>query len=167
MERRPARRRRGGLRRRPGVRPLTAALLRRRGIATVAEARQFLDPRLEDLSDPWSLPGMDGAVDRVAQVVRAGDRITVHGDCDVDGISATAILLRGLRTLGADPLWYLPHRFHDGYGLGPRPVEMFAEREVALVIAADCGIAAREAVAHAEALRMDVIILDHHRKDGF
>src|SRR5437879_5647100 len=98
-----------------GVRPLTAALLRRRGIATVREARRFLDPRLDDLSDPRSLPGMAEAVDRAAEAIRAGSRIAVHGDYDVDGISATAILLRALRALGADPLWHLPHRFRDGY----------------------------------------------------
>ena len=123
-----------------GVRPLIAALLRRRGISTVAEARRFLDPRLEDLADPRSLPGMDRAVERVAQALRAGSRIAVHGDYDVDGVSATAILLRGLRALGAEPLWHLPHRFHDGYGLGSRAVETFGAHGAALLIAADCGI---------------------------
>ncbi len=145
-----------------GVRPLTAALLRRRGLSTVEEARRFLTPCLEDLASPRSLPGMDRAVERVAQAVQAGGRVAVHGDYDVDGISATAILVRGLRGLGAEPLWYLPHRFHDGYGLGTRAVEMFGARGATLVIAADCGITAHEAVARARALRMDAVILDHH-----
>ncbi|TMI80402.1 MAG: single-stranded-DNA-specific exonuclease RecJ [Bacillati bacterium ANGP1] len=146
-----------------GVRPLTAALLRRRGISTVAEARRFLDPRLEDLADPRSLPGMDRAVECVAQALRAGSRIAVHGDYDVDGVSATAILLRGLRALGAEPLWHLPHRFHDGYGLGSRAVETFGAHGAALLIAADCGITAQDAVARARALGLDVVILDHHQ----
>ena len=106
-----------------GVHPLTAALLRRRGVASADAAHRFLHPTLDELSDPGGLPGMVDAVACVAQALAAGRRIAIHGDYDVDGISATAILLRGLRALGADPLWYLPHRFHDGYGLGVRAVE--------------------------------------------
>ena len=106
-----------------GIYPLTAALLRRRGVASAEAAHRFLHPTLDDLSDPGGLSGMDDAVACVARALEAGRRIAIHGDYDVDGISATAILLRGLRALGADPLWYLPHRFHDGYGLGVRAVE--------------------------------------------
>src|SRR5205807_3362337 len=109
-----------------GVHPLTAALLRRRGVASADAAHRFLHPTLDELSDPGGLPGMVDAVACVAQALAAGRRIAIHGDYDVDGISATAILLRGLRALGADPLWYLPHRFHDGYGLGIRAVETLA-----------------------------------------
>ena len=109
-----------------GVHVLTAALLRHRGIRTADEAARFLYPRLQDLTDPSALDGMDQAIERVALALTAGQRIAIHGDYDVDGISATAILLRGLRALGADPRWYLPHRFHDGYGLGRRAVEALA-----------------------------------------
>jgi len=142
--------------------PLTAALLRRRGVASAEAAHRFLHPTLDDLSDPGGLSGMDDAVACVAQALAAGRRIAIHGDYDVDGISATAILLRGLRALGADPLWYLPHRFHDGYGLGVRAVETLAARGADLLITADCGITAGDSVARSRALGCEVVILDHH-----
>jgi len=145
-----------------GVHPLTAALLRRRGVASADAAHRFLHPTLDELSDPGGLPGMVDAVACVAQALAAGRRIAIHGDYDVDGISATAILLRGLRALGADPLWYLPHRFHDGYGLGIRAVETLAARGAELLITADCGITAGAAVARARALGCAVVVLDHH-----
>ena len=145
-----------------GVHPLTARLLRRRGIATAAEARRFLDPRLEDLAEPESLRGMAAAVDRVARAIAAGEQIAIHGDYDVDGISATAILLRGLHPLGAAPEWYLPHRLHDGYGLGIPAVDALAARGARLLLAADCGITAGAAVARARACGLEVIVLDHH-----
>ena len=145
-----------------GLHPLTAALLRRRGIVTPAEAHRFLHPRLEDLAAPESLPGMPDGVDRVARAIASGERIAVHGDYDVDGISATAILLRGLRALGAEPLWYLPHRLHDGYGLGARAVEALAAQGAQFLIAVDCGITAVDAIACARARGLDVLVLDHH-----
>ncbi len=145
-----------------GIHPLAAAVLRRRGITTVATAQAFLHPSLADLSDPLAIPRMGEAVEVVAEALRAGRRIAVHGDYDVDGISATAILLRGLRTFGADPLWYLPHRLKDGYGLGVRAVEALAADGAGLLIAADCGITAWEAISRARALGLDVLVLDHH-----
>ncbi len=145
-----------------GIHPLAAALLRRRGVTTVEAARAFLTPRLEDLSDPAAVPGMAGAVEAVAQALRSGRRLAVHGDYDVDGISATAILVRGLRALGADPVWYLPHRIKDGYGLGVPAVEALAAAGAGVLVAADCGITAWEAVARARALGIEVVVLDHH-----
>ncbi|HKV43974.1 MAG TPA: single-stranded-DNA-specific exonuclease RecJ, partial [bacterium] len=142
--------------------PLAASLLCRRGVTTVEAARRFLHPNLDDLADPLALPGMDRAVERVAAALAAGQHIAVHGDYDVDGISATAILVRGLQALGGDPRWYLPHRFHDGYGLGLRAVEALAAQGAQVLIAADCGITATESVGRARALGCDVLILDHH-----
>jgi single-stranded-DNA-specific exonuclease len=145
-----------------GVSPLLAGLLRRRGLTTVEAARSFLAPTLADLADPASLPGMDDAVALVADAVRDGAAIAVHGDYDVDGITAAAILVRALRGLGAAPRWRLPHRLRDGYGLGVAAVEELAAAGARLLIAADCGITACESVARARALGMDVVVLDHH-----
>lgn len=145
-----------------GIHPLTAALLRRRGVTSVAAARAFLSPCLDDLSAPLMIPGMPDAVAVVAQALRSRRRIAIHGDYDVDGISATAILVRGLRALGADPLWFLPHRMRDGYGLGSPAVETVAAAGAGLLVAADCGITAWEAVARARALGLEVVVLDHH-----
>ena len=105
---------------------------------------------------------MPEAVARLARALETGERIAVHGDYDADGITATAILVRGLRALGAEPLWYLPHRVHDGYGLGVRAVEGLAARGARVLVAADCGITAFDAVARARALGLDVVVVDHH-----
>ena len=145
-----------------GIHPLAAAVLRRRGITAPHDAQAFLHPRLEQLSDPLSVPRMGAAVETTAAALREGRRVAIHGDYDVDGISATAILTRGLRGLGADPLWYLPHRLQDGYGLGVPAVERLAERGAGLLITVDCGITAHDAVARARSLGLDVVVLDHH-----
>lgn len=145
-----------------GISPLAAGLLCRRGCVTVDAARAFLTPRLADLTDPSAFPGMEEAAALVAAAVRAGRPIAIHGDYDVDGISATAILVRALRGVGAAPAWRLPHRIADGYGLGVRAVEELAAAGAGVLIAADCGITALEAVSRARALGMDVVILDHH-----
>src|SRR5579864_2970679 len=145
-----------------GISPLLAGLLRRRGLTTVEAARAFLAPSLDDLNDPFAIPGMREAVALVAGTLRGGCPIAVHGDYDVDGITATAIVVRALRGLGASPRWRLPHRIRDGYGLGVPAVEDLAAAGARLLIAADCGITACEAVARARALGMDVVVLDHH-----
>src|SRR5215469_5372305 len=86
-----------------GVHPLVAGLLRRRGLTMLETARAFLVPSLDDLGDPSRIPGMDDAVAIAAEAVSTGRRIAIHGDYDVDGITATAILMRTLRALGASP----------------------------------------------------------------
>jgi single-stranded-DNA-specific exonuclease len=145
------------------VHPIVAAVLRRRGFATEDEARRFLHPELGGLSDPLLIPGMAEAVDTLARALRDGRRIAVHGDYDVDGITSTAILVRGLRSLGADPLWYLPHRTRDGYGLGVAAVERLAAQGAQCLVAVDCGITALDAVARARDLGLtDVVVIDHH-----
>jgi|GEM_PF-87248 len=159
-----------------GVHPLVAGLLRRRGVATLEAARAFLSPALDDLVDPSRIPGMEQAVALVAGAIRSGRPIAIHGDYDVDGITATAILVRTLRALGASPRARLPHRIRDGYGLGIPAVEALAAAlsaggppaasrppdGVGLLIAADCGITAVDAVGRARALGLDVVVLDHH-----
>src|SRR5579884_4275228 len=145
-----------------GVHPLVAAILRRRGVTTPEEAREFLDPRLDRLTDPLAFPGMQEAVDAVGEAIRSGRPLAIHGDYDVDGIAATAILVRGLRAVGADPLWYLPHRLRDGYGLGVNAVDALADRGARLLLAADCGITAHAAVERAAERGLTVVVLDHH-----
>lgn len=145
-----------------GVPPLVGAVLLRRGIETEDAARDFLDPRLERLTDPETFPRMVEAVELVVQALRSGTPVAIHGDYDVDGITGTALLVRGLRALGVDPLWYLPHRIQDGYGLGVRAVEALAHRGARVLLAVDCGITAHEAVARARALGLTVVVLDHH-----
>lgn len=143
-----------------------AQVLVRRGHADPAAARAFL--AATDAHDPSAFAGIDVAVETILGHVRAGTRITVHGDYDVDGVCSTAILLRALRQLGADADWFLPSRIDDGYGLAASTVERLAARGTRLLITVDCAITAVEEVAAARAAGIDVVVTDHHqpRADG-
>ena len=149
-----------------GCSHVLAQVLVRRGLASPDDARAFLAAgEAHALS---AFPGLsEAAADVLAHVAR-GSRITVHGDYDVDGICATAVLVRALRTVGADVDWYLPSRIDDGYGLAPATVERLAARGTRLLITVDCAVTAVEEVAAARAAGLDVLVTDHHspRADG-
>ena len=140
----------------------TATVLVRRGLGDPVEARAFLDAA-DPRHDPLSLGDMAAAVDRIRAAVAAGERICVHGDYDVDGISATAVCVLVLRELGAAVEWRLPSRFDEGYGLALETIEQLAADGVDLVVTVDCGITAVAEVARARELGLDVIVTDHHR----
>jgi single-stranded-DNA-specific exonuclease len=140
-----------------------AVTLVRRGYRTPAEARAFL--AADESHPPEAFDGMDEVVDLVRIAIEAGERITVHGDFDVDGVSATALLVGALRELGADCDWLIPDRISDGYGLSAENVEKLAVRGTALLITVDCGITAVEQVALAQELGMEVVVTDHHQRD--
>ena len=97
-----------------GVSPVTARLLCIRGMGAIEDARRFLTPRLEDLHDPFALADMATAVDRILAAIAAKERIAIHGDYDVDGVTSTVILRRALELLGADVVHFIPERFRDG-----------------------------------------------------
>lgn len=144
-----------------GVSRTFAQVLVRRGFADADAARIFL--AAEDAHDPSEFAGIDAAVALILRHVRAGSRITVHGDYDVDGVCATAILLRALRRLGADAESFLPSRIDDGYGLAAATVARLAEQGTGLLVTVDCAITAVEEVAAARAAGIDVVVTDHHR----
>ena len=145
-----------------GVSETTATVLVRRGLDDPAEARSFLAAESPG-HDPLALGDMATAVARIRAAVAAGERICVHGDYDVDGISATAVCVLVLRELGAAVEWRLPSRFDEGYGLAPETIEQLAADGVDLVVTVDCGITAVDEVARARELGLDVIVTDHHR----
>jgi single-stranded-DNA-specific exonuclease len=149
-----------------GVSFATAQVLVRRGLGDAAAARAWL--AADERHEPSLFAGIDAAVAVVLEHVRAGSRVTVHGDYDVDGVCSTAILVRALRALGADVDWFLPSRGEDGYGLSAATVERLAERGTRLLLTADCAITAVEEVALARASGLDVVVTDHHsvRADG-
>ena len=142
--------------------PALAGLLIQRGHDTEERARRYLRPALAELSDPHRLMGMAEAVEAIVRTVRAGGRILVHGDYDVDGQCASALLTRVLRLAGADVLPFLPHRLRDGYDFGPAGLEAALVAGASLVITCDCGITAYETVAAARGAGIDVIVTDHH-----
>ena len=145
-----------------GLSDTTATVLVRRGLGEPAEARAFLDAE-DPRHDPLTLGDMAVAVERIRKAVADGERICVHGDYDVDGISATAVCVLVLRELGADVEWRLPSRFDEGYGLALETIEQLAADGVDLVVTVDCGITAVAEVARARELGLDVIVTDHHR----
>ena len=145
-----------------GMPALIYALLRRRGVASAAEAEAFLHPDRRNLTDPMRLQGMAQAVDRVRRALDAGERVCVFGDYDVDGVCATAILLTYLREAGCDCEAYIPDRHAEGYGLNEAAVREIASR-ASLLITVDCGISCVNEVALCKSLGMDVIVTDHHR----
>jgi single-stranded-DNA-specific exonuclease len=144
-----------------GLSEPVAVTLVRRGYDTPEQARAFLEA---DESHPASaFEGMEAVVERVRAAISAGQRITVHGDFDVDGVCATALTVSTLRGLGAECDWLIPDRLADGYGLSAANVEKLAERGTKLLLTVDCGITSVEEVRHAQLLGMEVVVTDHHQ----
>ena len=145
-----------------GLPTALAALLVQRGQDTEAAARSFLRPDVTALSDPMALAGIAEAVDAIASTVRAGGTILVHGDYDVDGQCATALLTRALRAAGADVVGFVPHRLRDGYDFGPAGLAAAQRLGASLVVTCDCGITAVDTVRDARAAGIGVVVTDHH-----
>ena len=154
------------LRRQLGVSHVLAQVLVRRGLSEPAAALAFLEP--QDAYDPSAFAGIDRALAVIERHIDRGSRIVVHGDYDVDGVCATAIMVRALRARGADVGWYLPDRLLDGYGLSLGTVARLAERGTGLLVTVDCAITAVDEVAAARTAGLDVVVCDHHapRADG-
>ncbi len=147
------------------VSPVTARLLCIRGLGEIDQARRFLAPSLRDLHDPFGLADMGISVERILGALARKERIAIHGDYDVDGVTSTVILRRALEMLGGDVVHFLPERLRDGYGLQPAALDRLHAAGVRLVISVDCGIRAAEAALHARALGLDLIVTDHHEPD--
>lgn len=145
--------------------PVIATLLWQRGFREPADAHRFLHPALGHLHDPFLLADMRVAVDRILAAAARGERIGIHGDYDVDGMTATVILRRALEVLGADVVHFVPDRHTDGYGLQAATVEKLHAAGAQLIVSVDCGIRSIAAAARARELGLDLIITDHHEPD--
>ncbi len=150
------------LQRTANVSAVVAQLLVCRGICDPVVARQFLDPKLSLLRDPDLLPGCTEAADRIAQAIKAGKRIVVYGDYDVDGITGTALLRQCLKLLGAEVGYYVPHRIDEGYGLHDEAIESLAAEKTGLIVTVDCGITSLDQAAKARECGVELIVTDHH-----
>src|SRR6266508_1821777 len=148
-----------------GIAPVVARLLCQRGLSDPEQAARFLNPTLDQLHDPMALADMRVAVDRILGAIARHERIAIHGDYDVDGITSTVILRRALEMLGADVVHFIPERLRDGYGLQPAAIERLHADGVSLVVSVDCGIRAADAGRRARELGVDLIITDHHEPD--
>ncbi len=145
------------------ISPLLAQALVNRGVKSPDEAKSFLTPKLNELIEPESMPGINTAVSRIEKAIKEKQKIVIYGDYDVDGITAVAILLGLFKLFDADVDYYIPHRVDEGYGLNIEAVEQIAGSGAKLLISVDCGITAFESAAAAKANGVDFIITDHHR----
>ncbi|MCG8450647.1 MAG: single-stranded-DNA-specific exonuclease RecJ [Pirellulales bacterium] len=151
------------LERAAGIPAVVAQLLLSRGIRNPDDARSFLDPKLTGLRDPAELPGATKAAELIFASIQARQKITIYGDYDADGMTATAILLRCLRLLHADVDYYVPHRVDEGYSLNADALRSLAEQGTQLVVTVDCGVASLAEAELAQQLGLTLIITDHHQ----
>ncbi len=142
-----------------------ARLLCLRGLGDAEDAARFLNPSLDHLHDPFKLAGMAAAVARIEAALARHERIAIHGDYDVDGITSTVILRRALELLGGEVIHFIPERLRDGYGLQPAAIERLHAEGVRLIVSVDCGIRGADAARRARELGVDLIITDHHEPD--
>lgn len=144
------------------ITPIVAQLLVNRNLMAPDQARRFLESPLTGLHPPELLPGVNEAAQRLFDAVRQGRRVCVYGDYDVDSTSGTAILVQGLRLLGAEPDFYVPHRLEEGYGLNVEALRQIAASGTQVVITVDCGITSLAEAEEAKRLNLELIITDHH-----
>ena len=146
-----------------GLPPVLGRLLAARGVTSAAEAERFLYPDESELHDPLRMRGVEEASEVLLSAARAGRRVVVFGDYDVDGVTAVAELKAALSRVGGSPVSFLPHRLKDGYGLRPETVaRVVRELSPSVIVTVDCGITAVEGVAFAREQGIDVIVTDHH-----
>jgi len=139
-----------------------AQVLINRGLSGISEIDAFITPKLNFLSNPYDIPGMEKAAQRVLSAKERGERVAVYGDYDVDGVTGTAILLLTLKDLGIDATYYIPHRYSEGYGLNNRAIKKLFDEGVKLILTVDCGISNVIEIEYANSHGMEVVITDHH-----
>lgn len=145
--------------------PTVCDLLVQRGITTISEAEKFFHPSLRDLHDPFLMPDMDKAVDRLNRAMGSKEKIMVYGDYDVDGTTAVALVYRYLQNFYSELDFYIPTRYEEGYGISRAIIDDFVEKGIKLVIILDCGIKANDEIGYAKEKGIDFIICDHHVPD--
>ncbi len=145
-----------------GYPALLSAVLAAREVSTPEESAVFLERERSLSHSPMLMKDMDKAVERISRALAAGEKMAVFGDYDVDGITATVLLVDYLRSRGADCAKYIPRRIEDGYGLGRDALRLLREKGVTLVITVDCGITGVEEARFAREIGMDLVITDHH-----
>jgi len=143
--------------------PLIAHLLINRGITNPQEGKKFLSPGLHQLYNPFLMKDMGKGVERIISALQKKEHISIYGDYDADGITACALLIDFLRSVGIRSSYYIPHRLTEGYGLNPEALKKIAAQGTKLLICVDCGISNHEEIQLASHLGMDTIVVDHHQ----
>ncbi|KRL94786.1 single-stranded-DNA-specific exonuclease RecJ [Limosilactobacillus equigenerosi] len=139
-----------------------ANLLVARGIDSLTAAQHFLKPQLQDIADPHGLHDIDAAVERLEMAVANGEKITIYGDYDVDGLTSTALMYEVLTGIGAEVNYYIPNRFTDGYGPNLAAYQRLIEQGTQLILTVDNGISGKDEIAAVKAQGIDVVVTDHH-----
>ena len=142
--------------------PLAAQLLHNRGVFDYASAKKFLATDSSQLNDPMLLPDMQRATVRLSSAIQANENIGVFGDFDADGVTGTALMSRGLQSLGIDVIPYIPDRVTEGHGLTKDSMDFFTEKGVTLLITVDCGTTDVAEIAYGKTMGIDIIVTDHH-----
>ncbi|HEX9455206.1 MAG TPA: DHH family phosphoesterase, partial [Candidatus Binatia bacterium] len=143
---------------------LLARLLVLRGLVDADLARPYLSSSLRsDLPSPFIMADMEPAVERIITAIKSGEQIAIWGDYDVDGTTGASVLVSFLREVGAKPLYHVPHRIEEGYGLNTDGLKRLKERGVDLVVTVDCGISNAQEVAAARGFGLDIVVVDHHQ----
>ena len=150
------------LSREASISPVLAQICINRGIKDADAIKDFLSPSIGKMHDPFLLPDMDRAVERLKKSVEKAETVLVHGDYDADGVTSTAILVSAFRMLGLKTFYHIPNRLIEGYGLNMKGIEKAAKYKADLIISADCGISSEESISKAISMGMDVIVTDHH-----
>jgi len=145
-----------------GFLPVTTRILISRGLNTPADAETFLSPSLSSMLDPFLMAGMEQALQRLLAARKNNEQVCIYGDYDVDGISATALLVSGLSAMGYTVGYHIPNRMEDGYGLNSEALSQIKERGFSLSISVDCGVTALDEALHCRRIGLDLIITDHH-----
>lgn len=146
-----------------GYTPLLSAVLAARGIDTPEKAKTYLSRSIELIADPFELADMDRAVIRIKQALEKGEIVSIYGDYDVDGITASCLVYDYLLSRGARCGIYIPDRIEEGYGVNTDALDALYRQGTSLVITVDCGVTAVKETEYARTLGMDIIITDHHR----
>lgn len=149
-----------------GVSEMSAKLIYNRGYVCGDSVRSFLEPSPSHLHDPYLMKDMDLAVDRIFKALDSGEKITVYGDYDVDGVTAVTLIYLYLKSLGADVDYYIPSRSKEGYGLSEMSIDALHEKGTNLIVTVDTGITANKEAEYAKNLGIDMVVTDHHECHG-
>ena len=141
---------------------LLATVLVNRGIVDDEEIRVFLNPTRSDFHDPYLMPDMEIAVERIIKAINNQEKVIIYGDYDVDGITSITVLKKFLKTCGLEADYYIPNRLSEGYGLNKTAIDYIKEKEYTLIITVDCGISGIEEIEYANSLGIETIVTDHH-----
>ena len=147
-----------------GISNILARILLNRGIKEDEEIRVFLDPSRNDFYDPFLLPDMGKAVDRILKAINKKEKVVIYGDYDVDGITSVTVLKKFLKERGLEVGYYIPNRLEEGYGLNKEAISKIIEEKYSLMITVDCGISGVKEIEECNKLGLETIVTDHHEQ---